>query len=52
MKVKIEIAVFKMRDSGIIYNLNVYSLTDRSSDTYSSNDTVEFLGFQFVEVEV
>lgn len=52
MKMKIEVAVFRMRDSGIIYTLNVYDLTDKSSDTFSSGVTAEFIGFQLVEVEV
>ena len=52
MKVKIEIAVFKMRDSGMIFNLNINEFTDKKSNEFSSNDVVEFCGFQFVEVEV
>lgn len=52
MKVKIELAVFRMRDSGMIFTLNVHGLEDRNADYFKSGDDSEFIGFQFVEVEV
>ena len=52
MKVKIEVAVFKMRESGNIFTLNIYGCEDRNDVPYKSNNEAEFIGFQFVEVEV
>lgn len=52
MKVKIEVAVFKMRDSGMIFTLSVHESEDRNADYFKSGDDVDFMGFQFVEVEV
>ena len=52
MKVKIEVAVFKMRYSGIVFTMNIYPGEPKETEYYKSSEDAEFCGFQFVEVEV
>lgn len=52
MKVKIELAIFKTRESGMIFTLSVHPGESKEADYFKSTDDAEFCGFQFVEVEV